>query len=146
MYIIGKIWPDNELQYVMPKTEPGRAAPDRAATARLFPTQTRHSQKFPPRIRFDLALGISNAPNFPPALWLWDMFQHNLNWSHSMMMQVSDLLPGLPPLSIVTVVGMSMVGATVLLYLLSRIRELLFIAGISLLYAAVPLLPMLKHL
>ncbi len=63
-----------------------------------------------------------------------------------MMMQVSDLLPGLPPLSIVTVVGMSIMAATGVLYLLSRVRELLLIAGISLIYAAVPLLPMLKHL
>ena len=67
-----------------------------------------------------------------------------------MIMQVSDLLPGLPPLSIVAVVGLSIVVASSVLYLLSRIPELLLITGISLIYAAAPMMTMmlatLKHL
>ena len=71
------------------------------------------------------------------------MFKHNLNWSLPMMMQVSDLLSGLPPVSIVTVIGLCLVGATLVLYLLSRIPEILLITLICLIYAAVPVLPLI---
>ena len=63
-----------------------------------------------------------------------------------MMMQMTDLLPGLPPLSIVTVVGLSIVAASSVLYLLSRAPELLLVTAISALYAAAPMISMLKHL
>ena len=63
-----------------------------------------------------------------------------------MMSQVSDLFPGLPPLSIITVVGLCIVAGSLLLYLLSRIPELLLITAISFIYASVPMLSMLKHL
>ncbi len=63
-----------------------------------------------------------------------------------MTMQVSDLLPGLPPVSIITVIGFCIVSASLVLYLLSRIPELLLITGISFLYAAVPMLGILKHM
>jgi hypothetical protein len=64
---------------------------------------------------------------------------------NQMLMQVADLVPGLPPISIITVVGVSMMAVTGLLYLISRIPELLLLTIISMLYAAVPLLPLLKH-
>jgi len=50
----------------------------------------------------------------------------------------------------VAVVGLSIVVASSVLYLLSRIPELLLITGISLIYAAAPMMTMmlatLKHL
>jgi hypothetical protein len=64
-----------------------------------------------------------------------------------MMMQVtSDLLPNLPPLSILTVIGGCFVAASLVLYLLSRIPELLLITVISFLYAVVPVVGMIKHM
>jgi len=74
------------------------------------------------------------------------MFQQNLHWRHSMMMQVTEFLPGLPPLSIITVVGLCLMATTAVLYLLSRMPELLLIAVISCIYAMVPMMGMLKHL
>jgi hypothetical protein len=68
------------------------------------------------------------------------MFQHNLNWSHSMLIHLDNIIPGLPPLSIVTVVGMSVVAAGVGLYLISHAREMLLISAIAFVYGVVPLL------
>lgn len=61
-------------------------------------------------------------------------------------MMVFDLLPGLPPVSILTVIAFSIVAASMTLYLLSRVPELLLITGISFLYGLVPVLAMVKHL
>ncbi len=61
-------------------------------------------------------------------------------------MMVSDLLPGLPPVSILTVIAFSMVAVSLTLYLLSRVPELLLITGISFLYGLVPVLGIIKHL
>ncbi len=63
-----------------------------------------------------------------------------------MVLVVHEALPGLPPLSIITVVGMAIVAASLLLYLLSRVPELLLITAIAFLYAFVPVLPMIKHM
>ncbi len=62
-----------------------------------------------------------------------------------MMMQVKDFIPGFPPVSIITVIGLCVVAASLLLYLLSRVPELLLITIISFIYAAVPMLSMIKH-
>jgi hypothetical protein len=75
------------------------------------------------------------------------MFQHNPSpGAKQMVLQVHELLPGLPPLSIITVIGMAIVASSLLLYLLSRVPELLLVTAISFLYAAVPMLSILKHL
>ena len=58
---------------------------------------------------------------------------------------MADIFPGLPPLSILTVAGACICIASLTLYLLSKINELLLVSFISLLYAAVPLLAMVKH-
>jgi predicted PurR-regulated permease PerM len=63
-----------------------------------------------------------------------------------MLMQVHDLLPGLPPLSILTVIGASVMIATLVLYMLSRVPELLLITFIAGLYALVPVIGMMKHI
>ncbi len=57
-----------------------------------------------------------------------------------MMIHLDNVIPGLPPLSIVTVVGMSMVAAGVVLYLISHARELLLISAIAFIYGVVPLI------
>ncbi len=62
-----------------------------------------------------------------------------------MLMQVADLVPGLPPISIITVVGVSVMAVTGIGYLISRIPELLLLTFISLLYAAVPVMHLLRH-
>jgi hypothetical protein len=62
-----------------------------------------------------------------------------------MTMQVADLVPGLPPLSILTVIGFSLMIAMLVLYMLSRIPELLLIAVIACVYGMVPLISMVKH-
>ncbi len=62
-----------------------------------------------------------------------------------MMMQVHDVLPGLPPLSILTVIGACVVIASLTLYLLSRVPELLLVTLIAALYAAVPVIGMMRH-
>jgi len=59
---------------------------------------------------------------------------------------MSHLLPGLPPLSTVTVVAFGVVAVTAVLYLLSRVPELLLIGAISFIYGVVPLLAMWKHM
>ncbi len=61
------------------------------------------------------------------------------------MIQIGDYLPGLPPLSIVTVAGAGLLAACTVLYFLSHKRELLLIAAVAGLYAVVPVLGMIKH-
>jgi hypothetical protein len=65
---------------------------------------------------------------------------------HSTLIQAGDFLPGLPPLSIITVVGVGILACCIVLYCLSRIRELLLIGGIAALYAIVPVIGMMKHM
>jgi hypothetical protein len=62
-----------------------------------------------------------------------------------MLVDLSDYLPFLPHLSIVTVVGLIIVAVSVLLFLLSRVRELLLIGGIAAIYAFAPVLMMMRH-
>jgi hypothetical protein len=62
-----------------------------------------------------------------------------------MTMQVADLLPGLPPISTLTVIAFSLVIGTMVLYMLSRIPELLLISAIAFIYGMVPLISMVKH-
>ena len=57
-----------------------------------------------------------------------------------MLIHLDNIIPGLPPLSVVTVVGMSTVAAGVGLYLISQARELLLISAIAFIYGVVPLL------
>ncbi len=63
-----------------------------------------------------------------------------------MMMQVSDIIPGLPPLSILTVIGVCVMISTLTLYMLSRVPELLLVTCIAALYAVVPVIGMIRHL
>ena len=63
-----------------------------------------------------------------------------------MMVQLTDFFPGLPPLSLVTVIGLCLVISSLFLYMLSRIPELLLVTAIAFLYAAAPALSLLKHL
>ena len=58
---------------------------------------------------------------------------------------ITEVLPGLPPISTITVVAMGIVTTSTVLYLLSRIPELLLITAISFLYGLVPMLSILKH-
>jgi hypothetical protein len=68
------------------------------------------------------------------------MFKQQLNWSDSMLIHLDNVIPGLPPLSVVTVVGMSMVAVGVVLYLINHSRELLLISAIAFIYGIVPLM------
>ena len=61
-----------------------------------------------------------------------------------MMIHLDNLFPGLPPLSVVTVVGMSMVAAGVVLYLISHARELLLISAIAFIYGVGSADPLMK--
>jgi hypothetical protein len=72
--------------------------------------------------------------------------QAHLQWSFPMMMQMSNVLPGLPPLSILTVIGASVMISTLVLYMLSRVPELLLITFIAGMYAMVPVIGMMKHI
>jgi hypothetical protein len=62
-----------------------------------------------------------------------------------MTMQIADLLPGLPPISTLTVIAFSLVISTMVLYMLSRIPELLLISAIAFIYGMVPLISVIKH-
>jgi hypothetical protein len=64
----------------------------------------------------------------------------------TMMIQAGDYLPGLPPLSIITVAGAGILAASVVLYFLSHAKELLYVGGIAALYAVVPVIGLIKHL
>jgi hypothetical protein len=83
------------------------------------------------------------------------MFQHEhrrpscnektFNGANIMTTQIADLLPGLPPISILTVIGFSLMLGTLVLYMLSRVPELLLITFIAFVYGVVPLISMVKH-
>jgi hypothetical protein len=49
-------------------------------------------------------------------------------------------------MSIITVVGICIMAASLLLYLISQMRELLLISVIALIYAAVPVIGMMRHI
>ena len=56
-----------------------------------------------------------------------------------MMNTLSDYLPAVSSLSPITVVGLAVGAAGALLYLISRVPELLLVTGTALIYALVPL-------
>ena len=62
-----------------------------------------------------------------------------------MLVQMSNFLPGLPPMSIVTAVGICIMAVSLLMYLVNPIRELLLITLIAFIYAAVPVIGMIHH-
>ena len=62
-----------------------------------------------------------------------------------MLVHLSSFLPGLPPLSIITVVGILIMAAALVMYLINPIRELLLITLVAFIYAAVPVIGMIHH-
>ncbi len=63
-----------------------------------------------------------------------------------MMVHLSEFIPGIPPLSMVTVAGACVMIACLVLYLLSRVREFLLVSAIAGLYAAVPMISMMMSM
>jgi hypothetical protein len=67
------------------------------------------------------------------------------NGANTMTSQFVDVLPGLPPISVLTVVAFGLMMGTMVLYMVSRIPELLLIAIVAFIYGVVPVISLIKH-
>jgi hypothetical protein len=58
-----------------------------------------------------------------------------------MMIQLSDYFPALATLPAITVAGIGLIAASLVLYMFSRAPEFLMVTFTATIYAAIPLLP-----
>jgi hypothetical protein len=61
-----------------------------------------------------------------------------------MFQQISDYLPAITSISPITIAGLGIGALGTLLYIFTRMPELLLMVATAVIYAAVPLLPTLK--